>query len=266
MRIGSNKGSRTAMIPSLIGLVALTSIVSAGTVSEIPIPTTKPGSYPFSKQPGQSSFIVELRKDASLHKRSHDEFHKRATDLNIDYTVQREFTEAGLFYGLSIKLTGNSTLDEVNSTLSSIPEVVAVYPNRRVAKPAPVQSQGNLTWTNLKIDAALNQTWTPIDSGPELPRITGTMDTAGTLKMADVDKLHALGIKGKGVKIAFIDTGIDYTHPSLGRGFGPGYKVAGGFGFVQDEWDGRSEPVSSPSPLATCYAGGHGTHVAGKSI
>ncbi|PVH78927.1 subtilisin-like protein [Cadophora sp. DSE1049] len=89
------------------------------------------------------------------------------------------------------------------------------------------------------------------------------MDTAGTLKMADVDKLHALGIKGKGMKIAFVDTGIDYTHPSLGRGFGPGYKVAGGFGFVQDGWDGRSEPISSPTPLTTCYAGGHGTHVAG---
>lgn len=252
------------MFPPILSLVALTSIVSAATVSKISIPTATPGAYPFTQQPGQSSFIIELKKDTILHKRSHDKFHKRATDLNIDYSVQREFTDASLFYGLSIKLTGNSTLDEVNSTLSSIPEVVAVYPNRRIRKPAPVQAEGKLTWTGLKVDSALNQTWTPIDSNPVLPYITGTIDTNVALKMADVDKLHALGIKGKGMKIAFVDSGVDYTHPSLGRGFGPGFKVAGGFGFVQDSWDGRSEPITSPTPLTTYFEGGHGTHVAGK--
>ncbi|KAL2070990.1 hypothetical protein VTL71DRAFT_14016 [Oculimacula yallundae] len=252
------------MFLSISSLVAFAAAVSAITISKVvPIPTATPGAYPFTKQPGQSSFIVELKKDSSLQKRSHVEFHKRATNLKIDYSVQREFTNADLFYGLSIKLNGNSTLDEVNNTLSSIPEVVAVYANRQVRKPSPVQAEGNLTWTGLKVGAALNQTWIPIDSSPELPHISGTMDTQVALKMADVDKLHALGIKGKGMKIAFIDTGVDYTHPSLGGGFGPGFKVAGGFAFVDDSWDGRSEPVTSDSPLATCFEGGHGTHVAG---
>ncbi len=40
-------------------------------------------------------------------------------------------------------------------------------------------------------------------------------------KMVGIDKLHAAGIKGKGMKVAIIDTGVDYRHPSLGGGFGP---------------------------------------------
>lgn len=36
-----------------------------------------------------------------------------------------------------------------------------------------------------------------------------------------------------------IDTGIDYTHPSLGGGFGPGHKVIGGFDFVGDAYNGE---------------------------
>jgi len=35
-----------------------------------------------------------------------------------------------------------------------------------------------------------------------------------------------------------IDTGIDYTHPFLGAGIGPGHKVIGGFDFVGDAYDG----------------------------
>jgi hypothetical protein len=34
--------------------------------------------------------------------------------------------------------------------------------------------------------------------------------------------------------------GVDYTHPTLGGGFGPGFKVIGGFDFVGDHFDGGS--------------------------
>jgi subtilisin family serine protease len=37
---------------------------------------------------------------------------------------------------------------------------------------------------------------------------------------------------GKGVKIAVVDTGVDYFHPSLGNGFGPGKKISFGKDFV----------------------------------
>jgi hypothetical protein len=34
--------------------------------------------------------------------------------------------------------------------------------------------------------------------------------------------------------------GIDYTHPALGGGFGPGFKVIGGFDLVGDNYTGVS--------------------------
>jgi subtilisin family serine protease len=58
------------------------------------------------------------------------------------------------------------------------------------------------------------------------------------------------GVTGTGVKVAIIDTGIDYTHPDLGGCFGPGCRVVGGYDFVNNDADPRDD-----------Y--GHGTHVAG---
>ena len=55
---------------------------------------------------------------------------------------------------------------------------------------------------------------------------------------------------GAGQTVAVIDSGIDYTHPSLGGGFGPSFKVVGGYDFVDDDAD----------PMDTF---GHGTEVAG---
>lgn len=43
------------------------------------------------------------------------------------------------------------------------------------------------------------------------------------------------GSDGRGVTIAVIDTGIDYTHPAFGGGCGAGFKVAGGYDFVNDD-------------------------------
>ncbi|KAG7098361.1 hypothetical protein E1B28_000319 [Marasmius oreades] len=63
-------------------------------------------------------------------------------------------------------------------------------------------------------------------------------DTESTHALTGVDKLHAQGISGRGIKIGIIDSGIDYTHPALGSGFGPGHKVVGGFDFVGDNYKG----------------------------
>jgi subtilisin family serine protease len=59
-----------------------------------------------------------------------------------------------------------------------------------------------------------------------------------------------LGVTGKEVLVAIVDTGIDYTHPDLGGCLGPDCKVIGGKSFVN--------AVESPMD-----DNGHGTHVAG---
>jgi subtilisin family serine protease len=93
------------------------------------------------------------------------------------------------------------------------------------------------------------------------------------------------GFRGEGVKVAIIDTGIDYTHANFGGPgtpaafaaaaatstapaspalFGPGApKVKGGIDLVGDAYNANvagSVPVPDPNPLD---CGGHGSHVAG---
>lgn len=55
-----------------------------------------------------------------------------------------------------------------------------------------------------------------------------------------------------GVRIAIIDTGIDYNHPDLGNGFGSSHKVISGFDYRN----------SDSNPLDDDF---HGTHVAGTA-
>lgn len=68
--------------------------------------------------------------------------------------------------------------------------------------------------------------------------------------MTNVSRVHEAGTLGDGVIVAIVDSGIDYTHPALGGGFGPGFKVESGYDFTT----GSSDPID-------CF--GHGTHVAG---
>ncbi|NOS62763.1 MAG: S8 family serine peptidase, partial [Nitrosarchaeum sp.] len=63
----------------------------------------------------------------------------------------------------------------------------------------------------------------------------------------DIPRLE--GTDGNGIKIAVIDTGVDFNHPDL-FGWGPDGKVIGGYNFINE-----GEP-----PLDT---NGHGTQVAG---
>jgi len=89
-------------------------------------------------------------------------------------------------------------------------------------------------------------------------------------------------IKGQGIKVGIIDTGIDYTHEMLGGNgsvedyksidplsasdFFPNKKVIGGFDFVGKEFSTSSiyfnQFVPKPDVNPIDY-GGHGSHVAG---
>ena len=81
---------------------------------------------------------------------------------------------------------------------------------------------------------------------------------------ADVAQ-ETLELTGAGVKVAVMDTGIDYHHPDLGGGFGPGARVVAGFDFVGDRFDaGGSGGALRPHPDGDPDdCNGHGTHVAG---
>ena len=92
-----------------------------------------------------------------------------------------------------------------------------------------------------------------------------TIDLSTAITMTGADTVQAMGITGKNIKVAVIDTGIDYQNPDLGGCFGPSCRVFTGWDFVGDDYDaGGKGPALVPHPgpdPKDCQ--GHGTHVSG---
>lgn len=80
-------------------------------------------------------------------------------------------------------------------------------------------------------------------SGQTLPSL---IDQAAMLR-------EQFQLTGAGQTVAVIDSGIAWDHVALGEGFGPGYRVVGGWDFAEND----------ANPYDDGPAGFHGTHVAG---
>lgn len=83
------------------------------------------------------------------------------------------------------------------------------------------------------------------------------MDAVGAVQAVNIDALgedctltQKKCLDGSGVRVAVIDTGVDYTRNELGGCFGQGCKVVDGYDYVS----GDNDPMDE---------NGHGTHVAG---
>lgn len=118
-------------------------------------------------------------------------------------------------------------------------------------------------YTDLISAAALTVRESDIDALQELPGITGVIrdqrataavDTSvpliGAPEVWELTDSADVPVRGEGTTVAVLDTGVDYTNPSLGGGFGPEHKVVGGYDYVNDDADPMDD-------------NGHGTHVAG---
>ncbi|MBM7787119.1 S8 family peptidase [Tenggerimyces flavus] len=120
------------------------------------------------------------------------------------------------------------------------------------------------------------------------------LDLSETVPYIGATALHERNptLTGKGIRVAVLDSGIDYTHVRFGGagtaqayadaygtsvtdpktttpdGLFPTSKVIGGFDFVGEKWpNGPIEPDPDPidcgtSAIAAPCAGGHGSHVA----
>ncbi len=156
-------------------------------------------------------------------------FRQAARAAGIDYTERRSFDT--LFNGFSIDMDSSQL-----AALRRTQGVAAVYPMVSLSVPEPQRA-----------------------SGPD-------MATALGMTGADVAQSE-LGLTGEGVKVAVMDTGIDYRHPDFGGpGDFPTDRVAYGYDFVGDDYDAGSPDAATrvPRPDADpmdCQ--GHGTHVAG---
>lgn len=103
------------------------------------------------------------------------------------------------------------------------------------------------------------------------------LDLSDTVPYIGASAVQAAGYDGSGVKVAVLDSGIDYHHAALGgsgnpadyaandptiieAGTFPTAKVVGGYDFVGSDWPSLPE-APDPDPLDDGPSAGHGTHV-----
>ncbi|KAH7102093.1 subtilisin-like protein [Auriculariales sp. MPI-PUGE-AT-0066] len=156
--------------------------------------------------------------------------------VNGEYVVRTKYASE-LYNGVSIQFKAFDPLRlPAVIDFKSYPNVVAVHPIVVIPK-----SERTVKPTVLK---------EPDENRLNVHTLTG------------VDKAHAAGITGKGIKIAMVDSGVDYTLAPLGGGFGPGFKVSGGYDFLGPDWlFGPLQP--DDDPIEDACNGGYGTEVAG---
>jgi minor extracellular serine protease Vpr len=100
--------------------------------------------------------------------------------------------------------------------------------------------------------------------------------TVGPTEQADPELVHALamtgadnaqeaGHTGAGIKVAIMDTGIDYDNPALGGCFGAACRVTTGHDFVGDAFNasGSGNALNPKPDNDPDDCNGHGSHVAG---
>jgi subtilisin family serine protease len=153
-------------------------------------------------------------------------FHAAAAAAGIEYKESRHFRD--LFNGLTVRASEGEA-----AKIRGLAGVRAVYRDLAVSLGDQEAPPGNVT----ELITALAQTG------------------------ADVAQ-SALRLTGRGVRVAVIDTGVDYDHPDLGGGFGPGFRVEQGFDFVGDAFNNGTVDTPTPDPDPD-DCNGHGTHVAG---
>jgi len=105
------------------------------------------------------------------------------------------------------------------------------------------------------------------------------LDLSETVPYIGGSAVQAKGYTGKGIKVAVLDSGIDYNHAALGgsgnpvdfannnpdiveKGTFPTAKVVGGYDFVGGSWPNNPTEAPDPDPIDAGPGGGHGTHVA----
>jgi subtilisin family serine protease len=198
-----------------------------------------------------NAYIIEFQPDFHPSLQPQQRFAQTPVGLDAGYLIRHEYNSSDLFSGISVTFHTNVDLQSVRSANG----VKNAWHVTVVPRPEPYSRNGS---------PKVQSTTSGSSSNTTLPNLRGVSGVNQPLLSTNIQKLHDEGIRGKGVQIAIIDTGVDYRHPALGGGFGPGHKIALGWDFVGNDYDGSNTPVPGPDPLATCASGGHGTHTTGK--
>lgn len=228
----------------LISLVFILTFSSLGTGAGAAGKKDSPTAYPLAKLVGEfnltssnrTSVIVELAEPSLVESKHKGKSQSKANLSKVRNQVKSDVSHAAkssnisreydyVFSGFAVELAEN----EIRALLA-VPGVKAVYPD--------VEYQT----TSLGEGEVISQEeYSPhmLNSAPHI----------------GANEAWATGYTGKGVTVAVIDTGVDYTHPDLKNAFGS-YK---GWDLVDNDNDPQETPIGDPRGDATT----HGSHVAG---
>jgi minor extracellular serine protease Vpr len=249
-------GSRSLRLVAGLAVAAsllVPAAIAADGVTEVGTSPAATGAYDETA----SAWFVELKsapaakggnKDAL--RSEHAAFRSAAKSAGVNVTERYEFSDA--WNGFAVRVPQSQV-----AKLASVEGVKAIYPVVNVALP-------------------------PTTTGTSDPDINNATGMTG----ANIARSE-LGLTGRGVTIAVIDSGLDYTLPEFGScsAIGGSCRVLGGFDLVGDLFDSNPAnttfnptPVPDPDPApcnpqladqraaqpgAGASGAGHGTHVAG---
>lgn len=192
------------------------------------------------------------------------------SEPTVDVIVELERTPALLAEPTLISSAGNATIDP--DALARIAAArTAVERDQRdfldAVHEAGLRVDEHRALTDLFNGVALTIAETEIAAVERLPGVVAvhpddlvaphvdvSVPLVGAPEVWALDDPGGTPVRGAGMTVAIIDSGIDYNLSSLGGGFGPGYKVVDGYDFNSDDAD----PMDGPA-----FDSGHGTHVAG---
>ncbi|WVQ82219.1 hypothetical protein IAT38_004347 [Cryptococcus sp. DSM 104549] len=255
-------------VPSTLLSLAGALFASATVANAFNLADVKKNGGSRSVVPGR--YIVEF--DSSAHLTSaglkraaspHEYIYSQLAARSTAYTVHQEYS-CELFIGASLSLESDADL----YALANITGILDLRPVHLLSLGPQPLSLAELQWSAKSPHSSsgshghhtASHTASATASASASPSASPTTGFSANWQI-QADKVQAGGNKGKGIKIGIIDGGVDYTREPLGGCFGSGCKVAGGWDFVGDDYDGTNTPVPDADPFDDCYT--HGTIVAG---
>lgn len=218
--------------------IALISVVILAIVS-----TWTAFAEPLQKDVKDENNATEAKLSSGLHSRIINEPSNRDMPVIIFYKKPQENQPSDGAASAQALLRVNSlVLDSggwVKQSYSLINAVSAAVPGDKVKRLAEDPLVERIYY-----DESVPLLPEPITDIPAAQAVNSTQTIGATYAW------DSLGYTGAGIKIAIIDSGVNYSHPDLGGGIGDGYKVIDGYDFVNED----------PDPMDD---NGHGTHVAG---
>jgi subtilisin family serine protease len=247
-----------AVVLVLTGLLAIPGLAAGGGAAKSSSDSVTGAKAFFVQLAGQPSALGGSKAAA---KAARDAFYNNAAAQGVNVTERRSFDT--LWNGVAVNVPAADV-----AGLASVPGVLSIYPVNTISLASPLPAENS-----------------PSDGAVPITGHSSSIDLAHSTTMIGANLANASGATGAGVKVAIVDSGVDYTHPDLGGCFGPTCKVVGGWDFVGDTYDSNPadstyQPIPHPGPdPAPCDANkadliaqrpgagsssaAHGTHVAG---